>query len=135
MTPPSPALIVAVLCSLAVIVLVDVVTAARQLRIALRARVYFEPADVEIRLHAEPGGRRREVLLELAGDAYYRSSVFPIRSDPDAPTLQPPAWYRSVPAGAYVVTATLTDCAPGGCSRRVVLARAVEQLQVLGVGP
>ncbi len=98
--------------------------AAGQLRVTVRPQVALAPADVVIRLHVEPGGRRREVLLELEGP-FYRSSVFTIRPDVTAPTLQPPARYRSVPAGEYLITATLTDCAAAGCGLRTVLARQV----------
>jgi hypothetical protein len=92
------------------------------LRMTVLGRVGFSPADVIVRLHVEPGGLQREVLLELDGPLY-RSSIFPIRSDPTAPTVQDPARYGSIPQGEYIVRATLTDKRCHGCSSRVVLAR------------
>jgi hypothetical protein len=107
--------------------------AAAQLRMSVRPGVFaFAPADVEVRLRVEPGGQQREVLLEVDGPEYFRSSLFPIRTDTTSPTVQPPAWYRSIPGGAYLITATLTDCAPAGCDRREQLARVTARLEVRG---
>jgi hypothetical protein len=124
---------IAILVVVCCVCLYELAAAASPLRLTVRPDGFaFAPADVEVRLHVEPGGRRREVLLQLDGSGgFYRSSVFPIRADLDAPTLQPPAWYRSVPPGDYVITATLTDCAPDGCGRRVELARAERQIRLL----
>lgn len=89
----------------------------------VRPQVGLAPVDTEVRLHVEPGGRGREVLLEIAGPAYYRSSLFPISGNPQAPTVQPPAWYRSLPAGTYTVSAVLSERRCDGCSSRVDVAR------------
>lgn len=110
-----------------------VAIAAPLLQLTVRPAAFaLAPADVEVRLRVEPGGRGREVLLELAGSSgFYRSSVFPIRSDPDAPTVQPPASYRALPAGDYVVVATLSDCSRTGCGRRIQLARVEREVHLL----
>lgn len=112
-----------------------VTAAAAHLRMTVRPGAFaFAPADVEVRLQVEPGGRQREVTLEVDGPNYYAAHQLNIRTNADAPTLQPPTWFRSVPAGVYAITATVTDCAPSGCSKRLQVARAAAQLQVRGFG-
>ncbi len=104
-----------------------------QLTMSVRpGAVAFAPAAIEVRLLVDPGGRQREVELVIDGDHYYRASLFPIRSEPDAPSVQPPASYRELPPGEYEITATLTDCAPTGCGRREPLRRVEAHLRVIG---
>lgn len=108
--------------------------AAQQLRISVRPEGFsFSPTDVEVRLRAEPGGRQREVFLEIDGP-FYASSLLHVREDPTAPSVLPPTWYRSLPPGQYVITATLSDCAPEGCGRREQLRRVQTKLRLLARG-
>lgn len=106
--------------------------ADRPLRMKVRPEGFaFAPTDLEVRLFVTPGGRGRAVLLEIDGPKYYRSSVSHIREEIDTPSPQQPAWYRSLPDGEYVITATLSDCAREGCGSRQQLARAEHRLKVL----
>jgi hypothetical protein len=112
---------------------VAVSAAAAHLRMTVRPGAFaFAPADVEVRLHVEPGGRQREVQLVVDGPNYYAAHQLNIRAAADTPTVQPPTWFTALPVGAYVITATLTDCAPSSCARREQLARAIAYLQVKG---
>ena len=106
--------------------------AAGPLRMTVRPEGFaFAPSDLEVRLFVTPGGRGRAVLLEIDGPKYYRSSVFHVREELDTPSPLQPAWYRSLPDGDYVITATLSDCAREGCGTRQQLARAEHRLQIL----
>lgn len=106
---------------------------APPLTMAVRPRAFaFAPADFEITLRAETGGRSREVDLVVDGPRYYASSVIPVDTRPDEPWTLRPRWHQDLPAGTYVITATLTDCAPAGCGARESLHRVEHRILVLG---
>lgn len=64
------------------------------------------PADLRVIVRIDPHPDNRQYSIAIVGDSFATASTLPLNGD-QAPATQSAAWYRSLPAGQYEVTATV----------------------------
>jgi hypothetical protein len=95
-----------------------VVGAKEPLSIRVSPAISFAPANLVIRTSVEPDASNRAMEVVADSDGFYRSSAIELDGDraPKTTTFE----FRSLPPGAYEVTAVLI----GADGQRRALARA-----------
>ena len=96
--------------------------AEEPVKIQVTGRYFAEPATVHITVAVEPNQQNRVLRVEADGDNFFRSADVTLagENEPRYHTL----WFKNLPAGDYVVRATLL-------SRKTEIAMAETPLIVM----